>query len=86
LVVVEVGDECREGGKVGATVLVDESNVAQRTVNLHDILHADLLSGCLGKEGVYALKKLETFSLGDRYGAFGEVPFQSDIYEEVTEI
>jgi hypothetical protein len=76
----------RRRREVGATVLVDERDVAQRTVNLHDVLHADLLSGRLGEEGAYSLKKLEMFSLGDRYGAFGEVPFQPDVNEEVTEI
>jgi hypothetical protein len=55
-------------------------------MNLHDIHHEDLLHGGLGEEDAYALVELEVFSLGDRYGALSEVPLQTDVNEEVTEI
>jgi hypothetical protein len=75
-----------KAGRWEQPFLENESNMAERTVYLHNVLHAHLLGGRHSEEGTYTLEEFETFSLGNRDGTLDEVPFQADIYEKVTEV
>jgi hypothetical protein len=85
-VVVKVSCEGRKGREVGTTALVDEGDVTQGAMDLHDVHHANLLCGGLGEEGAHTLAELDTFGLGNCHRALHEIPFQADVDENIAKV